>query len=36
MAKGKKLKKVGGDLESRKHNVALSEITIREQNVIPS
>jgi hypothetical protein len=35
MAKGKKLKKVGGDLEAQKQNVISLEPT-REQNVAPS
>ncbi len=36
MAKGKILKKVGGDLEAQKQNVASLELIIREQNVVPS
>ncbi len=33
MARGRRLKKVGGDLEAQKKNVALLELTIGEQNV---
>jgi hypothetical protein len=36
MAKGRKLKKVIGDLEAQKQNVISSKLTIREQNVVPS
>jgi len=33
MAKGRRLKKGGGDLEAQKQNVALLESIIRKQNV---
>ncbi len=33
MAKGRKLKKVGGDLEAQKQSVASLKLTIEEQNV---
>jgi hypothetical protein len=36
MDKGRKLKKVGCDLEAQKQNVASLEATIGEQNVVPS
>ncbi len=36
MAKGRKLKKVIGDLEAQKQNVISSKLIIREQNVVPS
>jgi hypothetical protein len=36
MAKGRRLKKVGGDLEAQKQSVASSKLTIGEQNVAPS
>jgi hypothetical protein len=36
MARGRKLKKIGGDLEVRKKNVASLKPTIGEQNVVPS
>ncbi len=35
MVRGRRLKKVGGDLEAQKQNVAPLEPTIREQNVAP-
>jgi hypothetical protein len=35
MAIGKKLKKLGGDLEAQKQNVVSSKLTIREQIVVP-
>jgi hypothetical protein len=35
MARGRKLKKIGGDLEVWKKNVASLEPTIGEQNVVP-
>ncbi len=35
MAKGRRMKKVGGDLEVHKQNVISSELTFGEQNVIP-
>ncbi len=35
MVKGRRLKKVGGDLEAQKQNVISSEPIIGEQNVIP-
>ncbi len=35
MDKGRKLKKVGGDLEVHKQNVISLELTIKEQNVVP-
>ncbi len=35
MAKGKRLKKVGGDLEAQKQNIISSEPIIEEQNVVP-
>jgi hypothetical protein len=36
VAKGRRLKKVGGDLEVHKQNVASSKLKIREKNVAPS
>jgi hypothetical protein len=36
MARGRRLKKDGGDLEVQKQNVASSEKTIVEQNVVSS
>jgi hypothetical protein len=36
MAKGRRLKKCGGDLEVHKQNVTSLEHTIKEQNVTPS
>ncbi len=36
MAKGRRLKKVDGDLEVHYQNIASSEMTIGEQNVVPS
>jgi hypothetical protein len=36
MAKGRRLKKVGGDLKVQKRNVALSKLTIGKNNVVPS
>jgi hypothetical protein len=48
MARGRKLKKVGGDLEAQKQNIASSkpivgkqnvdplQLGLREQNVVPS
>jgi hypothetical protein len=36
MARGRRLKKGGGDLEVHKQNVASSEQTIGEENVAPS
>ncbi len=36
MARGRRLKKGGDDLEAQKQNVASLEQTIKEQNVIPS
>ncbi len=35
MAKGRRLKKVDGDLEVHNQNVASLELTIGEQNVVP-
>jgi hypothetical protein len=35
MAKGRRLKKVGGDLEAQKQNVISSKCIIGEQNVVP-
>jgi hypothetical protein len=35
MARGRKLKKVGGDLEIQKQSVASLKPTIGEQNVVP-
>ncbi len=35
MVKGRRLKKVGGDLEAQKQNVISSELIIWEQNVVP-
>jgi hypothetical protein len=35
MARGRKVKKGGGDLEAHKQNVASSELTIGKQNVDP-
>ncbi len=34
MARGRRLKKVGGDLEAQKQNVASLKLTIGEQNVV--
>jgi hypothetical protein len=36
MAKGRRLKKVGSDLEVQKQSVPSSELRIWEQNVVPS
>jgi hypothetical protein len=36
MAKGRRLKKVGGDLEAQKYIVFSSKLTIGEQNDVPS
>jgi len=36
MARGRRLKKGGGNLEVHKQNVTSSEQTIGEQNVVPS
>ncbi len=36
MVRGRRLKKGGGDLELHKQNIASSEQTIDEQNVVPS
>jgi hypothetical protein len=36
MARGRRLKKGGGDLEVQKQNVASSEETVDEQNVVSS
>ncbi len=36
MARRRRLKKGGGDLEVHKQNVASLELTISEQNVVPS
>ncbi len=35
MAKGRRLKKVGSDLEAQKQSVPSSELRIWEQNVVP-
>jgi hypothetical protein len=35
MAKRRRSKKVGGDLEAQKKDVASSELTIGEKNVVP-